>query len=90
MKSVLQGCWLLTVAFGNLIVTIIVGAKFFSSQTYEFLMFAILMFVDMGFFTWLGIRYKPISLDEIKKAEEEELMQQKDEKKNPLDFKSDE
>lgn len=48
MRSVLQGCWQLTVAVGNLIVTIIVGAKFFNSQVYEFALFAGLMFVDMG------------------------------------------
>lgn len=32
MKSVLQSCWLLTVAFGNVIDIIIIGAKGFSSQ----------------------------------------------------------
>lgn len=32
MKSVLQACWLLTVAFGNVIDIIIVGAKAFESQ----------------------------------------------------------
>jgi dipeptide/tripeptide permease len=32
MKSVLQAGWLLTVAFGNLIVVIVAEAKFFDSQ----------------------------------------------------------
>jgi hypothetical protein len=32
MKSVLQACWLLTVAIGNLIVVGIAEAKFFDSQ----------------------------------------------------------
>lgn len=32
MKSVLQSCWLLTVAFGNVIDIIIIGAKGFNSQ----------------------------------------------------------
>lgn len=32
MKSVLQSCWLLTVAFGNVIDIIIIGARGFSSQ----------------------------------------------------------
>lgn len=32
MKSVLQSCWLLTVAFGNVIDVIIVGASIFESQ----------------------------------------------------------
>ncbi|KAG5684406.1 hypothetical protein PVAND_013641 [Polypedilum vanderplanki] len=84
MKSVLQGCWQLTVGVGNLIVTIIVGAKFFNSQTYEFLLFALLMFVDMGIFMWLGIRYKPIPLDQLKNVEEDD---NETKKADPLDFK---
>jgi solute carrier family 15 (oligopeptide transporter), member 1 len=32
MKSVLQGFWMLTIAFGNLLVIIISGAKIFDSQ----------------------------------------------------------
>lgn len=32
MKSVIQAAWLLTVAFGNLLVVIITGLKFFESQ----------------------------------------------------------
>lgn len=32
MKSVIQACWQLTVAFGNVIDIIVVGAKFFDSQ----------------------------------------------------------
>ena len=32
MKSVLQACWLLTVAFGNVIVVVIAEARFFKSQ----------------------------------------------------------
>jgi solute carrier family 15 oligopeptide transporter 1 len=85
MKSVLQGCWLLTVAVGNLLVTIIVGAKFFDSQVYEFMLFAILMFVDMGIFSWLGYRYKPIPLSEIAKAEEEDRALLEEKKSSPLE-----
>ncbi|XP_055389659.1 peptide transporter family 1 [Condylostylus longicornis] len=59
MKSVLQACWLLTVAFGNVIVVIIAEAKIFSSQAFEFFLFAGLMFVDMFFFAFLAYRYKP-------------------------------
>lgn len=36
MKSALQACWLLTVAFGNVIDIIIVGAKAFDSQVRRF------------------------------------------------------
>lgn len=85
MRSVLQGCWLLTIAVGNLIVTIIVGAKFFSSQTYEFALFAGLMFVDMAIFSWLALRYKAIPLSELEKITEDEKALSA-EKKDPLDF----
>ncbi|XP_042891417.1 solute carrier family 15 member 2-like isoform X2 [Penaeus japonicus] len=58
MKSVLQAAWLLTVAFGNLIVVIIAEAKFFQRQALEFFLFAVLMFVDMVAFAALAVRYK--------------------------------
>uniref|UniRef100_A0A336KPU9 Oligopeptide transporter 1 n=2 Tax=Culicoides sonorensis TaxID=179676 RepID=A0A336KPU9_CULSO len=67
MKSVLQAAWLLTVAFGNLIVVIIAEAKAFKSQAAEFFLFAGLMAVDMGIFIILAIKYKyvePKSHDE--------------------------
>lgn len=86
MRSVLQGFWQLTVAFGNLIVTIIVGAKIFESQTYEFALFAGLMFVDMGLFAWLAVRYKGISLDELNQIDEEQKALEDSEKRDPLDF----
>lgn len=59
MKSVLQACWLLTVAFGNVIVVIIAELDMFDSQASEFFLFAGLMFVDMVVFMWLAYRYKP-------------------------------
>lgn len=86
MRSVLQGCWLLTIAVGNLVVTIVVGAKFFNSQTYEFALFAGLMFVDMGVFTWLALRYKAIPLEELDKIDEEEKALEDSKKNDPLDF----
>lgn len=58
MKSVLQACWLLTVAFGNAILMIVVEIKFFESQAYEFLLFAVLMFADMIIFIILARQYK--------------------------------
>jgi len=58
MKSVLQACWLLTVAFGNIIVIIVAEAKAFN-QAGEFFMFAILMILDMIVFAWLAYRYIP-------------------------------
>ncbi|XP_055843113.1 peptide transporter family 1 isoform X2 [Episyrphus balteatus] len=59
MKSVLQACWLLTVAVGNVIVVIIAELKIFESQAYEFFLFAGLMFLDMIAFIFLAIAYKP-------------------------------
>ncbi|XP_058128607.1 peptide transporter family 1-like [Anopheles ziemanni] len=69
MKSVLQGCWQLTVAVGNLIVVIVAEAKIFDAQKWEFVLFAGLMFVDMGLFSILAWRYKEIPL---KKYEEDD------------------
>ncbi|KFB35383.1 AGAP010383-PA-like protein [Anopheles sinensis] len=62
MKSVLQGCWQLTVAVGNLIVVIVAEAKIFDAQKWEFVLFAGLMFIDMGLFSILAWRYKEIPL----------------------------
>lgn len=59
MKSVLQACWLLTVAFGNVIVVIIAEAALFDSQASEFFLFAGLMFIDMLVFMFMAYRYKP-------------------------------
>ena len=53
MKSVVQAAWLLTVAFGNLIVIVIAELRALT-QANEFFMFACLMLVDMGFFTLLA------------------------------------
>ncbi|XP_017472594.1 PREDICTED: peptide transporter family 1 [Rhagoletis zephyria] len=62
MKSVLQACWLLTVAFGNVIVIIIAELSLFDSQAYEFFLFAGLMFIDMIVFMFVAYRYKPNSV----------------------------
>ena len=61
MKSLLQACWLLTVAFGNVIVVIIAEAKIFHSQAHEFFLFAALMVVDMAVFGYLAMRYKYVT-----------------------------
>ena len=55
MKSVLQAAWLLTVAFGNIIVIIVAEAKSLN-QANEFFMFACLMIVDMFWFALLAWR----------------------------------
>lgn len=61
MKSLLQACWLLTVAFGNVIVVVIAEAKIFQSQANEFFLFAIMMFIDMAIFGLLAMRYKYVT-----------------------------
>ncbi|CAG9781873.1 unnamed protein product [Diatraea saccharalis] len=62
MKSVLQSIWLLTVAFGNLIVVLIVEGNFLDAQWKEFFLFAGLMLVDMLIFTAMAFRYKYVEL----------------------------
>ena len=61
MKSLLQACWLLTVAFGNVIVVIIAELKIFQSQAHEFFLFAVLMFIDMAVFGLLAVKYKYVT-----------------------------
>lgn len=58
MKSVLQSVWLLTVAFGNLIVTLVVKGNFLDAQWKEFFLFGGLMVVDMMIFSIMAFRYK--------------------------------
>lgn len=91
MKSVLQSCWLLTVAFGNVIDIIIIGARGFSSQAHEFFLFAGLMFVDMIIFMILAYRYKSIPQVNEPTTEEVQPSNELDGKKEGLDnvaFKS--
>jgi hypothetical protein len=59
MKSVMQSAWLLTVAVGNVIDVIIISVKFFDKQSYEFFLFAGLMFVDMLIFSYMAYTYVP-------------------------------
>ena len=56
MKSVLQAAWLLTTAFGNVIVILIAESKAFDDRASEFFMFACLMLVDMALFMFLAWR----------------------------------
>lgn len=66
MKSLLQACWLLTVAFGNVIVVVIAEAKIFQSQAYEFFLFAVMMFIDMLIFGLLAMKYKYVTNSDSK------------------------
>ncbi|XP_037041468.1 solute carrier family 15 member 2-like [Bradysia coprophila] len=63
MKTMLQTCNNLTMGLGNLLVIIVVKLNLFESQACEFILFAVLMFLDMILFAFLAKRYKP-SLEE--------------------------
>ncbi|XP_055843658.1 peptide transporter family 1-like isoform X2 [Episyrphus balteatus] len=71
MKSVLQACWLLTVAFGNIIVVVIAKLKFFDSQAQEFILFAAFMVADMLIFIVLAMRFKYIDQNDDSDIEED-------------------
>ncbi|CAH0578083.1 unnamed protein product [Chrysodeixis includens] len=69
MKSVLTSVWLLTVAFGNLIVVLIVEGNFLDAQWKEFFLFAGLMVIDMLIFTTMAFKYTYLSV----RSSEEDL-----------------
>lgn len=56
----------LTVAIGALIVVLISGVAFFTSQAVEFWFFAGIMLVDIFIFGFLAARYKSIDSNKIK------------------------
>ncbi|XP_076244051.1 peptide transporter family 1 [Calliopsis andreniformis] len=89
MKSLLQAAWQLTVALGNLIVVIIAEGSWFSSQTYEFLLFAGLMLVDIIIFSIMAKFYKYVQLPEEDTMVEEINMDVKNGTANPS-YKDDE
>ncbi|XP_022258189.1 solute carrier family 15 member 1-like [Limulus polyphemus] len=78
MKSVLQAAWLLTVAFGNLIVVVIAELHLFDKQSLEFFMFAGLMGVDMLIFAVMAYFYKYV--DQPQEGDEYLESTQKDNK----------
>ncbi|XP_018358081.1 PREDICTED: solute carrier family 15 member 1-like isoform X2 [Trachymyrmex cornetzi] len=64
MKSLLQAGWLLSVAFGNLIVVIVKGAHPFERLVYEIFLYAGLMAVVMVIFGVMTIFYKYVEIPE--------------------------
>ncbi|XP_054707917.1 solute carrier family 15 member 1-like [Uloborus diversus] len=66
MKSVLQATWLLTVAFGNLLVLVIAELNMFKKNSHELFFFGILMAVDMVIFSIMAYRYKYINPEDLK------------------------
>uniref|UniRef100_UPI00358E8F14 solute carrier family 15 member 1 n=1 Tax=Myxine glutinosa TaxID=7769 RepID=UPI00358E8F14 len=65
MKSVLQAGWLLTVAFGDLIVLIVAEAETIQQQWAEFLLFAALLFVVSFVFAGMSYSYQYISPEDV-------------------------
>lgn len=59
-KTLIQAFNNLSMGVGNLIVVIVVGTKLIESQVYEFILFAVLMLVDMVIFTFLARRFRPL------------------------------
>ncbi|XP_070799307.1 solute carrier family 15 member 1 [Pituophis catenifer annectens] len=80
MKSVLQAGWLLTVAFGNIIVLIIAGASKLDEQWAEYILFAALLFAVTIIFAIMAYFYTYVDPAEVEAqfAEEEEKKKEKD------------
>ncbi|GLV45692.1 uncharacterized protein CBL_02712 [Carabus blaptoides fortunei] len=88
MKSVLQAGWLLTTAFGNLLVIIIEEAGTFESQASQYFLYAGLMVGDMLIFALMAMRYKYVKKPEEEEYEEDIDMPQTDIAKQGKDNKS--
>ncbi|KAK9298287.1 hypothetical protein QLX08_008303 [Tetragonisca angustula] len=73
MKSLLQACWLLTVAIGNLIVVIVAEISIFDRQIFEFILFAGLMFIDIIIFSVIAKFYKYVDTSGDEDASEETI-----------------
>jgi len=67
MKSVLSAAWLLTVAFGNIIVVAISASQIFreDQQVIEYYTYAGLMATSAVIFTVLALRYKYVQQVEL-------------------------
>jgi len=77
MRSVLASCWLLTVSFGNVIVLIVAQVKALPSQTAEYFLFAILVFVSALIFALLAHRYELVDESIFEEDEEEDTEEEK-------------
>nr|CAI5865032.1 unnamed protein product [Callosobruchus analis] len=82
MKSLLQACFLLTTAIGNLIIVIIESVKFFDKQSNDFFLYTALMVVDMGLFGFLAMRYKYVIPED---SEAEELQEDVEKSSNGIE-----
>ncbi|XP_072436012.1 solute carrier family 15 member 2 [Chiloscyllium punctatum] len=70
MKAVLQSGWLLTVAFGNVVVIIVAKAAYME-QWAEFLLFACLLFAVSIIFSIMAYFYTYVTSEQLVKKEEE-------------------
>ncbi|CRL01737.1 CLUMA_CG014953, isoform A [Clunio marinus] len=74
MKSVMTAFVYLTIAGGDLIIITISGSNFIKSQFYEFLFYAMLMFINTMLFIVLSRRYRFVEKnEEVQKADAEEI-----------------
>lgn len=86
MKAVLQAAWLLTVAFGNLIVAIIADLKIFPEQSHEFFFFGGLMIVDICLFALMAYYYVPVQPDTKEEEEEDQVVHNGNGKEKPAQW----
>ncbi|KAM8719787.1 hypothetical protein ACLKA7_005933 [Drosophila subpalustris] len=76
MKAVLQACWLLSVAVGNMIVVVIAELKFVGSQSAEFALFAALMLINLLIFLLLARNYKYTNATTTTEQQQQQQQQQ--------------
>ncbi|NWZ44319.1 S15A1 protein, partial [Brachypodius atriceps] len=85
MKAVLQAGWLLTVAFGNIIVIIVAGVSTIKQQWAEYVLFAALLLVVCIIFAVMASFYTYIDPNEVEaqfiKEEKEDKKDQDDKEK---------
>ncbi|XP_066477447.1 solute carrier family 15 member 1 [Tiliqua scincoides] len=84
MKSVLQAGWLLTVAFGNIIVLIIAGASKLSQQWAEYILFAALLVAVTVIFAIMAYFYTYVDPAEV----EAQLIEEEKKEKEPPVFQN--
>lgn len=72
MKSVVQALWQMTVSIGQVIIIVIAGVKIFDSQTNEFLLFAVLMVIDMLIFMGISYGYESRSMTDAKPMQKQD------------------
>lgn len=60
MKSSMQAFTFITMALGNLIVSLVSAAKMFNSQVSELLFYTVLLFITQIVFGYMASKYKPV------------------------------